>query len=127
MEFSKDFKKWLDSYRQNRSEKKVFEKRIYLRGEETFDGESLTDVIRICQSLVAKYGDVVYSEYWAGYEDMEPSLVWNEEETDEEYEKRIQDLHKDYLQEKEQLRKDEERAKLEAEMKALQDKIDKLK
>ena len=107
MGISRNFKKWLDSYRQNRSEKRVFEKRIYLRdeGEETFDEESLTDVIRICQSLIAKYGDVVYSEHWVGSEDMEPSLVWNEEETDEEYEKRIQDLHKDYLQEKEQLRK----------------------
>lgn len=129
MEISKDFKKWLDAYGRNRSEKRVFEKRIYLRdkGEETFDGEKLTDVIRICQNLIAKYGDVVYDEHWIGYEDMEPSLVWDEKETEKEYEKRIQDLHKDYLQEKEQLRKDEERAKLEAEMKALQEKINKLK
>ena len=129
IEISRNFKNWLDSYGRNRSEKRVFEKRIYLRdeGEETFDGENLTDVIRICQNLIAKYGDVVYDEHWTGYEDMEPSLCWNEQETDEQYALRISDLHEEYLKEKEKLRKDEERAKLEAEMKALQEKINKLK
>lgn len=129
MEISRNFRKWLDANGKNRSGRKTNVERIYLRhaGDETFDGENLSSIIRICQNLIAKYGDVEYHEHWTGYEDMEPSLCWNEQETDEQYALRISRLHEEYLKEKEKLRKDEERAKLEAEMKALQEKINKLK
>lgn len=120
MEISKDFKKWLDAYGKNRSARRNLEKRTYLISDDLFDGKSLSDVILTAQRLLESYGDVVY-------EDMEPCLVWWEPESDEGYNLRISDLHEKYLKEKEKLRKDEERAKLESEMKALQEKINNLK
>ena len=129
MEISKDFKKWLDQYGRDNSQRKTVQERVYMvdSGDELFDGNHLSDVILIAQKLLTKYGDVFYDEHWTGYEDMDPSLVWDKKESDEEYELRISELHEEYLKEKEKLRKDKERAKLEAEMRTLQAKIAKLK
>lgn len=127
MEISKEFKKWLDAAGMNRSLRRNVDKVVEIEEKHLFNGELLSDVILIAQKLMVEHGDVTYSELWTGYEDMVPSLVWNEEESYEDYELRISDLHIKYLKEKEKLKKDEERTKLEAEMKALQEKIAKLK
>lgn len=127
MEISKDFKKWLDSYGQNRSERNTLQKREYIGSDNLFDGLPLSEVILSAQALMAEYGDVTYEEHWIGYEDMAPSLVWYAEETDEEYSARIEELHKAYLKQCTEEKKRKEREKIEEEMKALQNKLNALK
>ena len=126
MEISKEFKKWLDSCGKNLSELKSLPKREYISADELFDGRLLSEVIVISKQLLEKYGDVVYEEHWTGYEDMFPTLLWHEQETEEEYELRISDLYEQFLEERTEEKKCEQREKLKLEIKALQDKLKEL-
>lgn len=126
MEISKEFKKWLDSCGKNRSELKALPKRQYLFGDEIFNGRLLSEVIAISKQLLEKYGDVLYEEHWTGYEDMFPSLLWHEQETEEEYDLRISDLYEQFLKERTEEKKREQREKLKLEIKAMQDKLKEL-
>ena len=126
MEISKEFKKWLDSRGKNLSELKSFPKRQYISCDELFDGRLLSEVIAISKQLLEKYGDVLYEEHWTGYEDMFPSLLWHEQETEEEYDLRISDLYEQFLKERTEEKKREQREKLKLEIKAMQDKLKEL-
>ena len=126
MEISKEFKKWLDSYGENLSELKSLPKREYISVDELFNGRLLSEVIVISKQLLEKYGDVVYEEHWTGYEDMFPSLFWHEQETGEEYELRISDLHEQFLEKRAEDEERKQREKLKLEIKAMQDKLNEL-
>lgn len=127
MEISKEFKDWLDARGKNRSERKTVDKVVAIEDKYLFNGELLSDVILIAQKLMTEYGDVVYYEHWTGYEDMYPSLTWDAEESDEEYDYRLTILKHTFEKEQLDFQKNAEREKLEKEMKALQQKLDKLK
>lgn len=127
MEISKDFRKWLDAYGNNRSSRLTLARREYLGEGQLFNGQLLSDVILIAQKLMTEYGDVTYEEHWSGYEDMSPTLTWHVVETDEEYNNRIKEMHGYFLAEKEGERKRKEREKIEEELQALQKKLNSLK
>ena len=86
----------------------------------------MSDVILITQKLMTEYGDVTYEEHWTGYEDMSPSVVWWEEESDEDYEERIKELHKKFLAERQEAKKQQERDKIEEEISLLKSKLNSL-
>ena len=102
MEISRKFKNWLDQYGQDRSERKSLQKMEYI---ESSSGMSLSEIVEYVGVLKEKYGDVVYDEHWTGYEDMSPSVVWLEEESDEDYEERIEELHEKFLSERQEAKK----------------------
>ena len=123
MEISRKFKNWLDRYGQNRSERKYFQKREYI---ESLSGMSLLEIVEYVGVLKVKYGDVVYDEHWTGYEDMSPSVVWWEEESDEDYDERIKELHKKFLAERQEVKKQQERGKIEEEIYLLKSRLNSL-
>lgn len=127
MEISKEFKQWLDAYGKDRSERKTVNKVVAIEDKHLFNGELLSDVILIAQKLMTEYGDVEYYEHWFDYETMQPSLTWNAEESDEEYDYRLTILKHTFEREQLDSQKNAERERLEKEMKALQQKLDKLK
>ena len=127
IEINGKFKKWLKEHGHSLS-KIPDVKHEY--GIESLNGMSCVEIIKYMQLLIGVHGEhAVYGENWVGYEEFEPEVIVYKEETDEEYEERITSLRESYDREvfvksREYL---EECEKYDAQIKALQEKLNNLK
>lgn len=125
MGISGKFKKWLDANGQDRSSKQIKPREEMI---ESFNGMSLRDLKEYIEVLIAKHGeDCSYAEDWYGYEEFRPIVVKHTEETDWEYEVRIERLKSQYDKMINEEQKRNEIEKLEAERIKLETKINALK
>ena len=97
---------------------------------DSLNGMSCVEIIEYMKSLISVHGEgATYEEHWTGYENFYPIVEVVREETDEEYEERITSLREKYDKEVFEKRKatEDERKKIEAQVKALQEQLNNLK
>ena len=127
IEINGKFAKWLkaNGYNPDKIKNITHEYRI-----DSLNGMSCIEIIKYMESLTSVHGEsATYGEHWTGYEDFYPIVEVVREETDETYDERITSLRKKYDKEVFEKRKatEDERKKIEAQVKALQEQLNNLK
>lgn len=123
IEINGKFLKWLKATGHNHDKIKNFTHEYEI---DSLNGMSCVEIIEYMKSLISVHGeDTTYGEHWTGYEDFYPIVDVAREETDEEYEERTTSLRKKYDEEVFEKRKavEDERKKIEAQVKALQEQL----
>lgn len=127
IEINGKFAKWLKANRYNPDKIKNVTHEYQI---DSLNGMNCVEIIEYMKSLLSVHGEgATYGEHWTGYEDFYPIVEVVREETDEEYEERITSLRKKYDKEVFEKRKatEDERKKIEAQVKALQEQLNNLK
>lgn len=127
IEINGKFKKWLKEH--GHSPDKI--KNITHEHEiDSLNGMGCVEIIKYMESLISVHGEsATYGEHWIGYEDFCPVVEVSREETGEEYEERITSLRERYDREVFVKSREytEECEKYDAQIKALQEKLNNLK
>lgn len=127
IEINGKFLKWLkaDGHNPDKIKNITHEYQI-----DSLNGMSCVEIVEYMKSLISVHGEgATYGEHWTGYEDFDPIVEVVREETDGDYEERITLLRKKYDKEVFEKRKatEDERKKIEAQVKALQEQLNSLK
>ena len=127
VEINGKFAKWLKANGHNPDKIKNIAHEYEI---DSLDGMSCVEIVEYMKSLISVHGEsATYREHWTEYEYFYPVVTGLLEETDEEYEERIISLRKEYDEEVFEKRKaiEDEREKIEAQVKALQEQLNNMK